>query len=358
MTFPLALRFMGGIVHTGGRASVARSSHLRWSAARSFSRSRDFRATFRFLARLLTPGRDFSESRPVARPRDCAATRDLHHRGMETFAPLPEGQIEVPEGIPDPSKALAQVFLLGPIRIFRGGRRLEGGWRRKSLELLAYLAVHRDGVAKDQILEALWPETDPAASQRYFWQSASYLRCRLRGEAVDRQILWQTDDLYRLDRATVWIDANEFENALALCTCASDRERLLRFACDIYKGEFCEGNYYHWSTLIAENFRKKFASVASVLTRLLAERGGLESSLRLLDRGIEIDPYNEDLCRLSIELAAANGRIDLGVRRFRRLRRMLLLDLGVEPSMRTMAVFERLGLASGPETETEVCGRE
>jgi DNA-binding SARP family transcriptional activator len=260
---------------------------------------------------------------------------------MEGMASSQKGQIEIPEGLPDPKRALAQVYLLGPIRIFRGHQRLEGGWRRKSLELLAYLAVHRDGVVKDQILDALWSETDPARSQRYFWQSASYLRCRLRGDAVDQRILWQVDDLYRLDHEEVWVDVRAFEKAIALSKWASHPESFLGFACHLYKGEFCQGRYYFWAALVQEELNQAFIRESRRLADHLRREAKLSQALHVLDNAARFDPYDEALCRAAMDIEGERDRIDSLVKRFRALRRRLVNELGTEPSPATVAVLRR-----------------
>lgn len=243
---------------------------------------------------------------------------------------------EVPEGFSDPREAYCPVFLLGPIRIYRDGKRVAGGWRRKSLELLAYLAVHPLGVAKDQILEALWPEEDPERSQRLFWQSLSFLRSRL-GRLNSTSIVERGDDLYRLDRQNVWVDVVALASVAKPKRCPSEAD--LRFACDIYKGDFCEGRYFSWAAASTERFRALGVQAAKELAGHLGKRGNLDGALFRIDRAISLDPYDEELYRLAMTLEAECGRYDRVARRFRRLRHLLVADLGVEPSRQSVAIF-------------------
>lgn len=247
--------------------------------------------------------------------------------------------IVVPKGLPDPRDTYFAVFLSGPIRVYLRGQRVAGGWRRKSLELLAYLAVHPLGAAKDQILEALWPEEDPERSQRLFWQSLSFLRSRL-GRLPSTGIVERRDDLYRLDRQNVWVDVVALAGAAKPERCASEAD--LRFACDIYKGDFCEGRYFSWATGAAERLRSLSIDAARRLSIHLKNSGDLGGALLVLDKAISLDLYDEDLCRQAMVLEAKRGRRDQVVRRFRRLRHLLVDDLNVDPSPLTVAMFQEI----------------
>lgn len=250
----------------------------------------------------------------------------------------------VPNGVPATVEDgyICEVHLFGPIRIVKEGVLIEGGWRRKALELLAFLAVHPSGVAKDQILEALWPEGDPKETQRYLWHSVSHLRRRLGGPGNALRLISKTDDSYRLDLRKVWVDVAEFESAVRQAEDSAAAAECLRAACDIYMGEFCEGCYFGWATLTTERLKALFIAAAKELSAHLEEGDQVKKSLLLLDRALSIDPYDEDLCRSAMILEAQRGRLDLVVRRFRRIRRLMLADLGVEPSTTTTTAFQDL----------------
>lgn len=250
----------------------------------------------------------------------------------------------VPNAVPAPVEDgyVCEVHLFGPVRIARQGVLIEGGWRRKALELLAFLAVHPSGAAKDQILEALWPEGDPKETQRYLWHSVSHLRRRLGGPGNAIRLISKTDDSYRLDLGRVWVDVAKFESAVRQAEESSVAADGLGTACDIYKGEFCEGRYFGWATLATERLKALFTATAKELSARLEEGGEVERALLLLDRALSVDPYDEDLCRRAMALEAQRGRRDQIVRRFRKVRRLLLTDFGVEPSSESESTFEAL----------------
>jgi DNA-binding SARP family transcriptional activator len=249
---------------------------------------------------------------------------------------------KVPHGLPRPEEAVCAVLLLGPIRVFRQGVPIEGGWRMKSLELLAYLAVHPLGASREQVLEALWPERDPAVTQKYLWRAVSDLRSRLGGgsRSSKTRFVERADDFYRLDPDNVWVDARVFQVVAAMEE-AGNAKALLQFACALYKGEFCEGRFYPWAVPASERLARVFISAARRLGEVLLDCGAIEAALDLLDQAIERDPYDEELSRLAMRLEAGLGRRHRAIRRFVRLRRVLISDLGVEPTAETIEHFER-----------------
>ncbi len=248
------------------------------------------------------------------------------------------------DGAAGPRRGLS-VYLLGPLRIFRDGHPVEGGWRRKSLELLAYLAAHPRGAARDQVLEALWPGADPKVSQSNLWHSASHLRCRLRRPGDNARIVQKIDDRYRMDFAHVWVDVVAFEEAIRRSRDSGNRGALLEVACSLYRGEYCEGWYYGWAALVIERYQGLFVQAAKDWALLLQASDQVDEALQLLDRALAADPYDEELYRQAMVLENGRGRADLVARRYRLLRRLMIEELGIEPSMQTSAVLRQLEAA-------------
>lgn len=56
------------------------------------------------------------------------------------------------------------VSLLGPLTVY-GGKQSRRGLRARALELIAFLALRREGAQRDEILEALGPGDDPKRSR-------------------------------------------------------------------------------------------------------------------------------------------------------------------------------------------------
>lgn len=82
------------------------------------------------------------------------------------------------------------ISLLGPLTI-RGAKQSRRGLRARALELIAFVALRREGAQRDEILEALWPGEDPKRSRQRLYQAVRDAR-RLLGDSVasERDRYW------------------------------------------------------------------------------------------------------------------------------------------------------------------------
>lgn len=314
--------------------------------------------------------------------------------------------------------AVLEVAVLGRVRVTVVGGGEVTGLRAKVRELLALLAVHPDGLSTDQISEALWPEAPPGrASNRLspiLAQTRRLLReaTHLNGDptaspstgstadpdqdpnsrstsAVDLVPL--TDGRYRLHPVLLDTDYRRFTAAL---TAAADARTssgagadvggpayraALQGAAQLYRGEPFDGSGYSWAEPSREALRRQatdaLAALAESLTpdsdddrisgpggRAVSQPDGPDTdpveALTALERGIEVDPYNEELYRRIMRLHAAAGRRD-AVRRTLRLLEARLIDLDTDPDPATLALAtdllrprSRTGAGRIPRTRT------
>lgn len=113
----------------------------------------------------------------VARRPAAAAARPVPVAAVPVAAPA------APVAAP---AAPVEVRCLGALQVRVGGEAVRFR-TQKARDLLAYLVAHRGQAAgKEKLLEALWPEGDPAALQELFHTSVYQLRRSLQaaGEKV------------------------------------------------------------------------------------------------------------------------------------------------------------------------------
>src|SRR5690348_11526378 len=87
---------------------------------------------------------------------------------------------------------IARIQLLGSFQMTLGTRVLVAGdWRRKAAHLVKLLAL-TDGrsLSRDQVLEILWPESEPEAAANNFYQTLHMARTILAGGARKQQAQW------------------------------------------------------------------------------------------------------------------------------------------------------------------------
>ncbi len=143
------------------------------------------------------------------------------------------------------------VFALGTFRVERGDERIQrwGGEKagtRQAQALFAFLFDRGErGVAKDEALELIWPDTELDRADLAFHRTLGGLRHTLDPDGrTGRQVIRFYNDRYRLDPAVVdWSDVGAFLGRLDEARASTDRRetlRLLEAARVLYRGEYLD----------------------------------------------------------------------------------------------------------------------
>ena len=158
------------------------------------------------------------------------------------------------------------VFALGPLRVEREAEPIErwGGEKagaRQALGLFAFLFDRGErGVAKDEALELIWPDTDVERADLAFHRTLGALRHTLDpdGQGGKRAIRFH-NDRYRLDPTLVdWSDVAEFLSQLDQARAAPERAENLRFleaARALYRGEYLDDCPFYGDSALVEERR-------------------------------------------------------------------------------------------------------
>jgi DNA-binding SARP family transcriptional activator len=259
------------------------------------------------------------------------AERELTRLGVRATAARAAG-ILLAIGPEEPVPIAVQT--LGGFRLLREGAVVPPKtWQsKKARDLLKLLAARRGHpVARDELIEALWPEEDPARTANRLSVALSTLRSVLdpqREFAQDRFILAEAGAL-RLSLDAVELDVESFLETAdsALRAWRSDREdalSLLEAAEGAYTGDFlAEDRYEEW----AEPLRKESLAVYVEVLRALAEAtGAAKYFLRIIER----DRYDEQ-AHLGLVCALAAAGAHGEARRAYRSYMTSMQEIGAEP---------------------------
>jgi DNA-binding SARP family transcriptional activator len=177
-----------------------------------------------------------------------------------------------------------RVHALGPLRVERDGQPIErwGGDKagtRQAQGLFAFLYDRGEhGVAKDEAIDLLWPDSDLERADLAFHRTLGGLRSTLdpgRAGAGGRAIRF-VNDRYRLEASIVeWSDVGAF---LAALDGARDEEnprlavRQLELARRLYRGDYLDDCPYYGDSVHVEPRRAELRSRAVDLAIALGER--------------------------------------------------------------------------------------
>ncbi|HEX6490479.1 MAG TPA: BTAD domain-containing putative transcriptional regulator [Gaiellaceae bacterium] len=225
------------------------------------------------------------------------------------------------------------VRVLGPVRV-QAGRSVGRPRRTATAELIAYLALQREGATQDRLLEMLWPAQDPRRTRARLWQGVSEAR-RLLGPALRRQ-----GGLYRLDWTQTAVDVDSVEAALRLPPEA--RPERVEQALALFQGQPLEGIDGAWAAGHLRRLTALLAALCERASRLYLDRLEPARALLAAERGLSLDELNERLTRLAMQ-----AEQDMGLRlavaaRYETLRSLLAERLGLEPARETRLLYHRL----------------
>jgi DNA-binding SARP family transcriptional activator len=233
---------------------------------------------------------------------------------------------------------MLRLELLGGLRVYVDDRLVIGphtpGLKAKAL--LAYLYLKRSRyVPREELLEALWPESDHPRSGR-LKQTVLVLRRliepgRSRGDAGS-YVLQRGGTYYFNNQANYTADVEEFARELALARASGEVQHYQR-AIGVGRGELLpELRYESWVSAAAAQHRAEYVSALDVTAGLLALRGDLCSAIELLECAVEEDPLRESTSLELMRLLRQAGRDVEALCVYERLQRLLGARLQVAPN--------------------------
>lgn len=235
-----------------------------------------------------------------------------------------------------------EVRLFGPPRIASGGEEIEEGLAPKTREMLAYFALHPQGASRDKVVEALWPESEPAAVAQRFWSTLTKLRSGLRSNmAHSAKFIRRIGETYRIEPELFEVDVWTFDRLLQNAIQGDDAKERLVAAVETYKGALLEGIYCEWAGPLREHFRSRFVDATVHLAEMSSDREDFEAAVKALQRAIAVDPYAEHLYRRAMTLQGHLGRASDARKLYEDLE-TALEEIECEPSEETAAFKERL----------------
>jgi two-component SAPR family response regulator len=251
------------------------------------------------------------------------------------------------------SSQILYVTCLGDFQVTCGGRQVgEPGWlATKAGDLFAYFVTFRDSnVARDRVLEALWPEVAPERSSGAFHTALYKMRQMLRMGGCPGKFVRVRSGEYCLEKDIFWIDVQEFRQLNDQCSRhsheAMDRcelciERLQR-AVDLYRGDYLGNLYYDWVLDEQRDLRRMYLKALRVLADHYAGQGDCDTATVYGRQILSQDPLLEDVHRQMMCYHSQLGDRNKVMRQYRWLGKVLADELGAEPMPETQELYRSL----------------
>lgn len=248
-----------------------------------------------------------------------------------------------------------RISCLGKMEVERLGGAIGGSWlEQRPGQLLKYLLCHRRRVVtSDQAAEAIWPEAGLEEGQNRLRYNIHALREKLEPDRAHRspaRFAVARRGGYMLDTSHVWLDVDEFERearaGLAACRQSQRKQadQSLTNALRLYRGDFlADDRYAEWALEEQERLRGLAARVMRSKVRIDIALGRLEAAAQHTRRLADLEPYDNDVQQLLIEICLRRGRRSEAHRRYAHFKRRMSDVFGCAPEFELGDVEREVG---------------
>ncbi len=224
----------------------------------------------------------------------------------------------------------------------------------KALELLCYLLIHRERAhTREALAEVLWPETSVTLSQKYLRQTLWQLQAALEAQHAklgeNEALLLHDPGWIRANPACpYWIDVKVLEEAYTSCldipghALSSQQAQALVTAVELYQGDLLETWYQDWSIYERERLQLTYLALLDKLVEHCIAEHAYGKGIDYGQRILRCDPARESTYQQLMRLHYLAGDRTTALREYKRCTAALAREFGVQPSARTIALYEQI----------------
>jgi predicted ATPase/DNA-binding SARP family transcriptional activator len=229
--------------------------------------------------------------------------------------------------------------------------------RRKTLALLAYLAVNLGSHTRDFLSALLFPDYDQSKAFRNLrhtlWETQQAI-----GEG------WIVADHETIgliaggaDQSTgrvMWLDVAQFESLITQSRAHAQRDISLRIplltdSIKLYRNHFLTGfslkdapSFNEWAMGESDNLRHQLAHALTLLAEDHCSLGRAETAIPYARRLIALDPLNEASHRQLMQVYIQAGQHNAALKQYKICEHILRKELGVDPQPETRALYKQI----------------
>jgi DNA-binding SARP family transcriptional activator len=238
----------------------------------------------------------------------------------------------------EPARGPIALTVLGPPTI---GNLQGQPPRKKSVEILVYLAVHDGTATAEAIIDDTLADAQANRAAAHLYTAISDLRTVMRHTAGAATYITHPAGRYTLSPDTIDVDLWRMRAAIRDANRATDtptRIAALRRAVDAYTGPLAGTADYEWIDPYREAVLQQALDAHLALADALTDPA---EQIPVLDKAIGHSPYSEELYRRAMRARAALGHLD-AVRTLRRTLTRALAEIDAEPSDDSIALADQL----------------
>jgi DNA-binding SARP family transcriptional activator len=252
---------------------------------------------------------------------------------------------------PEAKMVVMHANCLGGFHLFINGVEIPStAWRtQKSKKLFKRMLIANDQLPKEQVIEEIWPDTNPQSGDASLRMALTHIRKALR---LDRYGIDGVVQRRGLVCITPEIEINSDYQAfsalaregLKLADNGDSRAvGLLEQATELYGGVFLPDDLYDdWLANTRTWLQNHYLQVQSRLIDINLKLDRAPNALEACRRYLALEPVDEQVIRAAMELFWRMGQRQKAIDLFLRLAGLLADEYGIKPFPETVALYERL----------------
>ncbi len=238
-----------------------------------------------------------------------------------------------------------QITLLGGVSARRGQTVVSRFSTRPTALLFARLAAKPGKVVtREELVELLWPESDPATARTRLRVALSSLRRQLEPPDVQPGAVLVTErNSAHIASDSCWVDAHQFKSSVEEGLGHSSQRQAIEYLFEadaLYQGPFCDGLNAGWVMDESTTLSQLQSAAQMRLAQLLSQTGDMAAAIRQARRAVEADPLSEPARRVLIRLMIGSGQTEDAAAELAAFRRFFMREVGLEPSPETLRILE------------------
>ncbi len=248
-------------------------------------------------------------------------------------------------------------FLLGVPHIQIGDQEISIQ-RRKTMGLIAYLAVTGKSQSRDTLAAVFWPEQSQARARANLRHELFMVK-----EILGAEFLQIERDQVRLDPTLpAWVDVAEFQKSTATVKAhhqtseespavqiCSDCHLAIAKALALYAGDFMEGfnlpdcqEFNDWLFFESETLRRMVTEALTWQAEWHSSQNEFDQAILCARRWLAIDSLDESAHRMLMKLYEVSHQHTAALRQYQECARILVEELGIEPETETKDLYESI----------------
>ncbi|UZW14933.1 response regulator [Clostridium pasteurianum] len=240
-------------------------------------------------------------------------------------------------------KPQVKIQCFGEFEVYSSSNNQPLKWRTsKSKELMAYFFQNRGiPISKWKLCEVLWPEGNQDKIDINLHTTIYKMKKTLRDSNIDVDIKF-INKSYIMNINNIYSDVDEFELLIDnKININDDNLKNYEKAFSLYNN-YLEENDYYWSLEVKEDYLQKFIKISKDLADFYIEKDNYDAAERVLKRGLEMSPLEEDLHETLLYIyVSTEDRVSF-IQHYNSLMELFAQELGIEPRTTLKGLYKKM----------------